>query len=43
MTQTMEDEDNVNYIFEHVTITRAKAGEIGHALEIAQQIGDTEL
>ena len=43
MTQTMEDEDNVNYIFEHVTITRAKAGEIGHAREIAQQIGDAEL
>jgi hypothetical protein len=43
MTQTMEDEDNVNYIFEHVAVTPAKAGEIGHALEIAQQIGDTEL
>lgn len=43
MTQTMEDEDNVNYIFEHVAITPAKAGEIGHALKIAQQIGDAEL
>jgi hypothetical protein len=43
MTQTMEDEDNVNYIFEHVAVTPAKAGEIEHALKIAQQIGDAEL